>query len=67
MGALEVLVSDILCEAGLKKVDVRTRTALELPGYFRATKNGISLSSPMARWSWRWSLNPKQASRSATM
>lgn len=38
MGALEVLVSDILCEAGLKKLDVRTRTALELPGYFRATK-----------------------------
>lgn len=40
MGGLEVLVSDILCEAGLKKVDVRTRTALELPGYFRATKKG---------------------------
>lgn len=38
MGALEVLVSDILCDAGLKKLDVRTRTALELPGYFRATK-----------------------------
>ena len=38
MGALEVLVSDILCQAGLKKLDVRTRTALELPGYFRATK-----------------------------
>ena len=38
MGALEVLVSDILCEAGLKRLDVRTRTALELPGYFRATK-----------------------------
>jgi hypothetical protein len=38
MGALEVLVSDILCEAGLKKLDVRRRTALELPGYFRATK-----------------------------
>lgn len=38
MGALEVLVSDILCEAGLKKLDVRTRTALELPCYFRATK-----------------------------
>lgn len=38
MGALEVLVADILCDAGLKKVDVRTRTALELPGYFRATK-----------------------------
>lgn len=38
IGALEVLVSDILCEAGLKRVDIRTRTALELPGYFRATK-----------------------------
>jgi hypothetical protein len=38
MGALEGLVSDILCEAGLKRPDVRTRTALELPGYFRATK-----------------------------
>jgi len=38
MGALEVLVADILCDAGLKKLDVRTRTALELPGYFRATK-----------------------------
>jgi len=38
MGALEILVSDILCEAGLKRLDVRTRTALELPGYFRSTK-----------------------------
>jgi hypothetical protein len=38
MGALEVLVSDILCDAGLKRLDVRTRTSLELPGYFRATK-----------------------------
>jgi hypothetical protein len=38
MGALEVLVTDILCEAGLRQLDVRTRTALELPGYFRATK-----------------------------
>jgi hypothetical protein len=38
MGALEVLVADILCDAGLKKLDIRTRTALELPGYFRATK-----------------------------
>ena len=38
MGALEVLVADIVCEAGLKRLDVRTRTALELPGYFRATK-----------------------------
>jgi hypothetical protein len=38
MGALEVLVADILCDAGLNRLDVRTRTALELPGYFRATK-----------------------------
>ncbi len=38
MGALEVLVADILCEAGLRKVDVRTRTALELPGYYRSEK-----------------------------
>lgn len=38
MGALEILVADILCEAGLKRLDVRTRTALELPGHFRSTK-----------------------------
>ncbi|MEO8724964.1 MAG: PaeR7I family type II restriction endonuclease [Acidobacteriaceae bacterium] len=38
MGALEVLVADILCDAGSRSVDVRTRTALELPGYYRATK-----------------------------
>lgn len=38
MGALEILVADILCDAGLKSLDVRTRTSLELPGYFRATK-----------------------------
>ena len=38
MGAMEVLVAEILCEAGLKKVDVRTRTALELPGYYRSEK-----------------------------
>lgn len=38
MGALEVLVTDILCEAGLKKPDVRSRTSLELPGYYRAEK-----------------------------
>jgi hypothetical protein len=38
MGALEVLVADVLCDSGLERLDVRTRTALELPGYFRATK-----------------------------
>jgi hypothetical protein len=38
MGAMEVLVADILCDAGLKKLDVRTRTSLELPGYYRSEK-----------------------------
>lgn len=38
MGAMEVLVADILCEAGLDKLDIRTRTSLELPGYYRAEK-----------------------------
>jgi hypothetical protein len=38
MGALEALVADILRDAGLDRLDIRTRTALELPGYFRATK-----------------------------
>lgn len=38
MGAMEVLVADILADAGLKKLDVKTRTALELPGYYRAEK-----------------------------
>jgi hypothetical protein len=38
MGAMEVLIADILCEAGLNKLDVKTRTALELPGYYRSEK-----------------------------
>src|SRR6266436_1668631 len=38
MGAMEVLVADILREAGLSKIDVKTRTALELPGYYRSEK-----------------------------
>ncbi|MDQ2686783.1 MAG: PaeR7I family type II restriction endonuclease [Armatimonadota bacterium] len=38
MGALEVLVADILADAGLDKLHIRTRTALELPGYFRPEK-----------------------------
>lgn len=38
MGAMEVLVADILADAGLKKLDVKTRTALELPGYDRSEK-----------------------------
>ncbi len=38
MGSMEVLVADILCEAGLEKLDVRTRTSLELPGYYRSEK-----------------------------
>ncbi len=38
MGGLEVLVADILGDAGLTPLDVKTRTALELPGYFRPEK-----------------------------
>jgi hypothetical protein len=38
MGALEVLVADLLCEAGLERLQVKTRTALELPGYYRPEK-----------------------------
>lgn len=38
MGAMEVLIADILCEAGLEELDIRTRTALELPGYYRSQK-----------------------------
>jgi hypothetical protein len=38
MGAMEVLVADVLADAGLKALDIRTRTALELPGYFRPEK-----------------------------
>jgi hypothetical protein len=38
MGALEVLVTDILLGAGIDKFDVRTRTGLELPGYYRPEK-----------------------------
>jgi hypothetical protein len=38
MGAMEVLVADILCEAGIKKPDVSAHTSLELPGYYRAEK-----------------------------
>lgn len=38
MGAVEVLVADILCEAGLSKLDIKTRTSLEIPGYYRSEK-----------------------------
>ena len=38
MGALEVLISDLLVEAGLDSAHIHTRTALELPGYYRPEK-----------------------------
>jgi hypothetical protein len=38
MGALEVLVADILVEGGLSQVAIKTRTALQLPGYYRPEK-----------------------------
>jgi restriction endonuclease XhoI-like protein len=38
MSAVEALVVEILIEAGLPPADIRTRLALELPGYFRPEK-----------------------------
>lgn len=38
MGAMESLVADILCDAGLDRLHIRTRTSLELPGYYRPEK-----------------------------
>ena len=38
MGALEILLTDILINAGLPRSDIRARTALELPGYYRPEK-----------------------------
>ncbi len=38
MAAMEQLITDVLCDAGLHRADIRMRTDLELPGYFRATK-----------------------------
>ena len=38
LGALELLIADLLIEAGLDRLDIRTRTLLEIPGYFRSQK-----------------------------
>ena len=38
MGALEVLVADILHNEGLEDLSVKTRLGLELPGFFRPEK-----------------------------
>jgi hypothetical protein len=38
MGALEVLVTDLLMEAGLDRLHIHTRTGIELPGYYRPEK-----------------------------
>ncbi len=38
MGALAVLIADLLREAGLEELDIKTHTALELPGYYRPEK-----------------------------
>jgi hypothetical protein len=38
MSELEELISDILCEAGMLRESIRTKIALELPGYFRPEK-----------------------------
>lgn len=38
MGALEVLLTDVLVNVGLDPGHIRARTALELPGYYRPEK-----------------------------
>ncbi len=38
MAALEGLVLDILVTAGIQELDIKTHTALELPGYYRSEK-----------------------------
>lgn len=38
MSALESLVTDVLLGAGLAQADIRVRTALALPGYYRPEK-----------------------------
>jgi len=38
MGALETLLTDVLLDAGLPSSNIRARTALELPGYYRPEK-----------------------------
>ena len=38
MGALELLVKDLLIEFGIDSKDIFTKQRLELPGYYRSTK-----------------------------
>lgn len=38
MGALEVLIVDVLLDAGLDSVEIKTKLGLELPGYYRSEK-----------------------------
>jgi hypothetical protein len=38
MRALESLIAEVVCDAGLKKLDIQSRAAVELPGYFRPEK-----------------------------
>src|SRR5207244_1422591 len=38
MGAIEVLLTDVLLDAGLDRSHIKVRTALELPGYYRPEK-----------------------------
>ena len=38
MGALELLVKELLIEFGINESDIFTKQKLELPGYYRSTK-----------------------------
>jgi len=67
MGAMEVLVADILCDAGLNKLDVKTRTALELPGYYRAEKKWDLIVLSNGQLVTAMELNRRSAPPSATI
>jgi hypothetical protein len=38
LGGLTLLIADLLMEAGLDQLDIKTRSRLQLPGYFRSEK-----------------------------
>lgn len=66
MGALEVLVTDLLLQAGLDESHIRSRTALELPGYFRPEKKWDLLVVADGRLAAAIEFKSQVAPRSAT-
>ena len=60
MGAIELLVKDLLIEFGIDESDIFTKKKRELPGTIVRRRNGICLSSPGNNWS-----RPSNSSQSA--